>query len=343
MKIKLYTLLIIMFCHSFVEAQQQTLFTNITLHQYLYNPAYAGANKGTQFNLGYRNQWAGFDGAPVTFMASGYGTFKKRPNMAAGGLIINDKSGLLARTSFYGTYSYHVKINKNVNLGFGVGVGGVQYNVKIYNAKTYDKDDEFLRNNILNANAFDANAGLYLYSKNFFLGISSQQLTKGKIYWQNTIGRLTPHVYAFTGYNFQLDKKKKEWVLQPSILYRYNNPAPYQLEFNLKCIYKEMFWLGGGYRISNGIDKKMMGNSASAMFGATISKQFTVGYSYDYTTTALQKYSTGSHEIILTYTKSAKKKKTVGDKIQDADEEELNNIDNSIKTNLKNKKNEEKK
>lgn len=323
-----------MLCYSFSNAQQQTLFTNITLHQYLYNPAYAGSSKGMQFNMGYRNQWTGFEGAPVTYMASGYGTFKKRPNMAAGGLIINDKSGLLSRTSFYGTYSYHVKINKKLNLGFGVGVGGVQYNVKIYNAKTYDKDDEFLKNNILNANAFDANAGLYLYSKNFFMGLSSQQLTKGKIYWQNTIGRLTPHLYGFMGYNFVLDKKKKEWVLQPSMLIRYNNPAPYQLEFNLKCIYKEMFWAGGGYRV---------GASASAMFGATISKQFTVGYSYDYATTALQKYSSGSHEIILTYTKSAKKIKTVGDKIQDADEEELNNIDNSIKTNLKNKKNEEKK
>ena len=93
MKIKLYTLIILMFCYSFISGQQQTLFTNITLHQYLYNPAYAGANKGTQFNLGYRNQWAGFEGAPVTFMASGYGTFKKKPNMAAGGLIMNDKSG----------------------------------------------------------------------------------------------------------------------------------------------------------------------------------------------------------------------------------------------------------
>jgi type IX secretion system PorP/SprF family membrane protein len=206
--------------------------------------------------------------------------------------------------------------------------------VKIYDAKTYDKDDEFLKNNILNANAFDANAGLYLYSKNFFMGISSQQLSKGKIYWQNTLGRLTPHVYGFIGYNFQLDKKKKEWVLQPSMLIRYNNPAPYQLEFDLKCIYKDMFWVGGAYRVKS---------STSVMFGATISKQFTIGYSYDYTTTALQKYSTGSHELILTYTKSAKKKKTVGDKIQDADEEELNTIDNSIKTNLKNKKNDEKK
>src|SRR4051812_13042017 len=107
MKIKLYTLFILMLCCTFLSAQQQTLFTNFILNQYLYNPAYAGANKGTQFNLGYRNQWTGFDGAPVTYMASGFGTLKKRPNMAIGGVIINDKSGLLSRTSFYGTYSYH--------------------------------------------------------------------------------------------------------------------------------------------------------------------------------------------------------------------------------------------
>jgi len=327
-------IVLLLFCFNLFLAQQQTLFTNITLHQYLYNPAFAGANQGQQFNAGYRNQWTGFDGAPQTIMASGYGTFKKHSNMAAGGLLISDKSGLLQRTSFSGSYSYHVKLNKKVRLGFGLAAGGVQYNVKIYNAKPYDQDDDFLKNNILNANAFDANAGIYLYSKKFFLGFSSLQMINGKIYWQNTSGKLTPHLYAFTGYNIILDSKKKEWVLQPSVLARFNTPAPYQIEANLKIIYKDMFWLGGSYRV---------GASASAMLGTTISKQFTVGYSYDYAVTALQQYSSGSHEIILSYTLAAKKKKTASEKVLDADENEFNNIDNSMKTNLKNKKKDEQK
>jgi type IX secretion system PorP/SprF family membrane protein len=327
MRIKIFIILTV-FCFNLITAQQQTLFTNIALHQYLYNPAYAGVFKGTQFNASYRNQWTGFEGAPQNLVASGYGIFKKRPNMAAGGVIINDKSGLLQRTSFYASYAYHLKLSKKLNVSFGLSAGGVQYNVKIYNAKPYDKDDEFLKNNILNANAFDANAGLYLYSKKFFFSFSSQQLVNGKIYWKDTRGKLTPHVYINSGYSFTLDKKKKEWVLQPSILMRFNNPSPYQIEATLKTIYKDMVWLGGGYRF---------GSSAYAMIGTTISKQFTFGYSYDYSTTALQKYSSGSHEIILTYSLASKKKLTASEKVLGADEDEFNNIDNSMKSNLKKK------
>src|SRR4051812_35934722 len=111
MKSKIFIALLV-FCFNLFIAQQQTLFTNITLHQYLYNPAYAGANGGLQFNAGYRNQWTGFEGAPQTIMASGYGTFKKKTNMAMGGMVISDKSGLMQRNSFYASYSYHLKLTK---------------------------------------------------------------------------------------------------------------------------------------------------------------------------------------------------------------------------------------
>jgi type IX secretion system PorP/SprF family membrane protein len=330
-----------------MKAQQQSLFTNINLNPYLYNPAYAGANAGQQYNADYRNQWTGFDGAPVTISGSGYGTFKKRPQMAVGGIIINDKSGLIQRTSFYASYSYHIKLGKKLKMGFGLAAGGAQYNVKIYNAKPYptDKDDPFLSNNILNANSFDANAGIYLYSKKFFLGFSSLQMINGKIYWQNSIGKLTPHFYLYTGYNFTLDGKKKEWTLQPSLLARFNAPAPYQFEGNLRIIYKDMIWIGGAYRMRgpSTSDHTNLPASGCAMLGTTISKQFTFAYSYDYALSALQQYSSGTHEAMLGYTLAAKKRKTASEKVSDADEDEFNNIDNSMKTNIKNKKKDEEK
>ncbi len=159
-------------------------------------------------------------------------------------------------------------------------------------------------------------------------------MPNSKILWPNSIGRLTPHYYAVTGYNITLDKKKKEWVIQPALLARFNNPAPYQLEANLRVIYKDMFWIGGNYRF---------GASASGMFGCTISKLVTFAYSYDYALTSLQKYSNGSHELLLTVSFAAKKQKTAGDKVNDADENEFNNVDNTMKTNLKNKKKDEEK
>jgi type IX secretion system PorP/SprF family membrane protein len=321
---------------SVIVSQQQTLLTNIVLHKYLYNPAYAGSVQGIEFNASYRNQWTGFDGAPKNIVASGYGTLKKKPMMAVGGFVMSDKVGLIQRSSFQASYSYHLKLNKATHLGFGVSVGGVQYNVKAYNAKPYDKEDAFLRNDILNANALDANSGLYLYSKKYFLGFSSTQMFNSKIHWENTNGKLTPHSYFNAGYNIVLDKKKKEWVLQPSVLARFSKPSPSQYEITLRGIYKELAWLGMTYRTYK--DEKWKGASFSMMLGTTIGKQFTVGYSYDYALSIMQNYSSGSHEIILSYLLASKKKKSASEKVSDADESEFNNIDNSMKTNLKNHK-----
>jgi type IX secretion system PorP/SprF family membrane protein len=329
MKIKGYIIVGMLALSAFAVAQQQTLYTNYLLNQYLYNPAYAGVDDGTKFNMGYRNQWAGFDGAPKTFMVSGYGKLKKKPNMALGGIITTERIGLLQRTAFYATYSYHLKINKKAAINFGLGVGGIQHKVRVYDARPYDQDDAFLSSDVLRGLAFDANAGFYFYTKNFFLGFSDQQMPNAKILWDNSKGRNTNHFYAYTGYNFNLNPL---WVIQPTILLRSNSPAPYAMEYNARVIYDEMIWAGLSYRHKS---------SMCFMVGCKIQKQLSFGYSYDLTTSAIQKYSTGSHEIILSYLVPYKKKKSKSDLIKDADEEELNKIDNSLKTNLKNKKKKE--
>lgn len=313
----------------FVRSQQQTLYTSYLMNQYIYNPAYAGVEDGTQFNLGYRNQWVGFGGAPKTLMLSGYGKFKKKPNMAAGGILTTERNGLLQRTSFYGTYSYHLKINKKAAINFGLGIGGVQHKVRVYDAKPYDKDDNFLSSDVLNAFAFDANAGFYFYTKDFFLGFSDQQMPNAKILWKNSTGKNTSHFYAYTGYNIHLDKN---WVIQPSVLLRTNSPAPYQFELHTRVIYDEMIWAGLSYRHKS---------SSSFMLGCRIDKQLTFAYSYDISLTDISRYSAGSHEIVVSFLIPFKKKKSKSEQVKDADEEELNKIDNSVKTNLKSKKKKE--
>lgn len=319
--------LILLVANKFV-AQQQTVYTNIMLNQYIYNPAVAGVVKGTQFNIGYRNQWVGFTGAPKTLMLSGYGNLKKQPKMALGGLIYSDKSGLFQRTSFYASYSYQLKITKKASIGFGLSLGGVQYSLKAYDAKPYDRDDNFLSSQILNALAFDANSGFYFHTKKFFLGGSIQQMPNAKIHWDKTTGKLTNHFYAYTGYDFKLDTGR-QWVIQPSILVRTSSPAPYQVEYNLKVIFQDMIWIGGSYRERS---------SAAFMVGCKLKKQFTFAYSYDFTTTDLKQYSSGSHEIVLAYYIPFQKKKSAHELAKDADENELNKIDNTLKTNLKSKK-----
>ena len=62
--------------------------------------------------------------------------------------------------------------------------------------------------------------------------------------------------------------------------------------------------------------------------------KFSIGYAYDFPITKIRSYTSGSHEIVLSY-KFIKAKKKLN-----ADEVELNDIDNSIKSKFK-KQNEE--
>lgn len=65
---------------------------------------------------------------------------------------------------------------------------------------------------------------------------------------------------------------------------------PVQGEANLKFQYLDRVWVGGCYRYKDGF---------AGMAGVNVSNIFHVGYAYDYTTSPLNNYSKGTHEILL--------------------------------------------
>ena len=67
-------------------------------------------------------------------------------------------------------------------------------------------------------------------------------------------------------------------------------PAPVKLDIGLKATYKDMVWLGAGYRT---------GDAITAMVGYNHDGNLLFGYSYDYTTTNLKMYSSGTHEVFF--------------------------------------------
>lgn len=315
-------LLSIMLLSKICVAQQLPINTNYVLNNYAYNPAVAGSKPHAVINLNYRNQWAGFQDAPKTYMISLYSTIGKQKKVAIGAFLNSDNVGLLSKTSGYLTFGYHVKLNKNYKLGLAASAGMIQYRIKLYDAKVADTGDDLLTGNLLSNNVFDSNGGLYLYSDQLFFGVSTYQYLGNKITWKDSQSNLAQHMYATLGYTFKLSKKIS---LQPTALIKFSKPAPIQPEFSLRALYKNTFWIGGSYR---------MRESVSALIGFTLKDKLTLGYSYDIITSKIKTYTSGSHEISLTYQFIKSKKKL------DADEQELNDIDNSIKSKLK-KQNEE--
>ncbi len=68
--------------------------------------------------------------------------------------------------------------------------------------------------------------------------------------------------------------------------------APLQVDLSANVMLQDKFTLGLSYRWSA---------AATAMAGIQVTNGLLVGYSYDFDTTSLEHYNSGSHEIFLRF------------------------------------------
>ena len=79
---------------------------------------------------------------------------------------------------------------------------------------------------------------------------------------------------------------------KPAALLKIVKGAPLQADLSANFMFNEKFVLGAAYRWSAAV---------SLMAGFQINQNWFIGYAYDYETTELSKYNSGSHEIFLRY------------------------------------------
>lgn len=321
-KIQIVGLLILGLSVRMVHAQQQSLHTNYLLNQFYYNPALSGSDNVLQTNLNYRNQWVGFDGAPVTFTGSLFGSLKNKMKHGLGTMLVSDRSGLTSRNGIYANYSYHVKLSDKLRMGFGVMPGLVQYRIRLYDARLADAGDDLLTGNVLSETALDLNGGIHLYHQKFFVSLSANQVFGRKVPLLNFNDQLRLHYNAIAAYTFST---KKNFDFQPSFLLRFTQGLPLQSDISLKTIYNKNIWLALTYRLDD---------AAAISLGYILKNRLTIAYSYDYSYTQIRKYNTGTHEVGLVYVLTAKRKS-----LDDKDEELNNSI---MDANKKKKEKEEK-
>jgi type IX secretion system PorP/SprF family membrane protein len=316
--------LLLLICSLTVIAQQRPHYTQYILNNYILSPALAGIENYTDIRLSHRHQWTGIDGAPVTTYFTIHTPLKKdeygretptgyqpsEPNAlgdpyfrsyqlppahaGVGLTLLNDKTGPLNRFSAYGTFSYHVPLTSGLTLGMGISAGISQLSLRGSELDFGDgmADPAATGKGIINKIKPEANAGLWLYSRDYFLGVSIQQLIPSKIAWadNNVVpleGKLVPHTFITAGYRFFLDNN---FSLLPSVMVRYVTPLPLGVDVNVKAQYQQLCWVGASYRYKEGF---------AGMAGVTIAKGISIGYSYDAVTSRLNTVSKGSHELML--------------------------------------------
>jgi hypothetical protein len=102
-------------------AQQLPITTQYLFNGLLINPAYAGSRKALTANLTWRQQWAGFEGAPRTQVLSIHSPLPEK-KLALGLLLINDRIGVAHETAVTSNYAYRIRLGRG-QLAFGLGAG----------------------------------------------------------------------------------------------------------------------------------------------------------------------------------------------------------------------------
>ncbi len=324
---------VLLFLTTNVMAQQRPHYTQYILNQYILNPALSGVENYTDVKMSTRDQWVGLTGAPKTMYLTVHAPIGKsdyrtsatsyqvpgqnprgkyywenytaaEPHHGIGMTVINDKTGSFNRFTANATYAYHLGLSPTTNLsaGFSAGITNVSIdrskNDFTGNNDPFDPATGASLSGQLNRIRPDVGFGFWLYSKDYFVGLSGQQIVPQKLVFVDdaaflTKGKLVPHLFLTAGYRFLIGE---DFNAIPSVMVKYisaSSKTNFQPEANIKLQYRDLLWLGGSYRYENGY---------SGMAGLNVSNTFNVGYAYDFTTTALNTVSRGTHEIVVGFT-----------------------------------------
>ena len=282
-------------------AQRDALYSQFMFNRLIINPAYSGSRDALTMTLLNRYQWVGFgDGAPRTLTFSAH-TPLRNEKIALGMYAYADQTGPFTDVGFMANYAFRIRIyNGFLSLGLQAGFNQVNIDWDKFNAKNID--DPILVQRPDNKLQPDANFGIYYYTKNYYVGLSSKQLFEsqyGKVdagEGSDTYGRLARHFYGMAGYAFPFSDKI---VFRPGLMVKFTDNAPLNYDLNASFLFNDLIWLGASYRTNyNAITTK---NALVFMVELNLTKNWRLGYSYDVYLSEIRLHNQGSHEIMISY------------------------------------------
>ncbi|MFY9159834.1 PorP/SprF family type IX secretion system membrane protein [Aquirufa ecclesiirivi] len=245
-----------------------------------------------------------------------------------------DQFGPMSTFSVAGSYAYHVSLGGEDKLSVGATGGYYSRGLNMNNFDVKDGGDPLILYldppagtaitsaptpyGSLTAGQLMANVGVLYYNREFFLGLSANQLIfenftyersdpsaldtlSRRYYWPNNSdfdndkvmtralysGTMKPNLFAMVGYHF---RTSKYFTVSPAALVKFYKAGTISIEANVKADFNQQFWMGFGYRHKE---------SYSAMFGVQLRHNMHMSYSYDLNANGLAYQSMGSHEIVL--------------------------------------------
>lgn len=237
----LYTLLCItLSACTLVNAQQDPLYAQYINNPFVINPAYGGMANNLSATINYRYQWTGFEGSPKTFNANAHMSLADN-RMASGFIAISDQLGASTTNEFFGTYSYHLQLNKRSTLSFGLQGGISNYQTDNDKVNPQDNSDPLFQGTISKTTP-NLGAGIILSTDKYFISLSIPRMLEASLQEDGiAASQYSRHLYAMGSYLFILSERIR---LRPSVLLKAVSGAPASIDLNAAFIIHENYQAG---------------------------------------------------------------------------------------------------
>ena len=289
MKIKFTFLGILLLLVNTIYAQQEAQYSQYMYNTISVNPAYAGSRNVLSVLALHRSQWIGLEGAPTTSTFS-INTPIPETNLGLGISAISDRIGPTEQTTVSGDISYTIRLSEKTNLSFGAKGTASFFSFDQYRVTPFQANDPKWKSLSSNMSP-NFGVGMYLHSDKYYLGLSIPNLMESNFYNDNeiAINSQSRNYYFIGGYVFDVSN----WIkFKPAIVSKIVTGAPVQLDLSGNALFMDKFVLGAAYRVDAAL---------TGLAGFQVNDELFIGYSYDFDTTNLSRYNSGSHEIFIRY------------------------------------------
>ena len=293
-----YTVLLL-FVTAFVFAQQDAHYNFYLFNKLLINPGYTGGAERLSLTALYRNQWAGIKGAPQEFTFSAHSPLANDRH-AMGLNLLNDLIGPYNNVKFSVDYAFRIPIKK-YRLAIGLQVGFNQYSTKWSEITAFQNGDDVYQNQSKSVFKPVVGLGIFFSNKTWAVGFSVPNIMGNKldVTTKNNFA-IKENVHYYLTAEYLLRFKKTDFIkLKPSMLAKYTNGGPFNIDVNLYLIFKDVVWLGGGYRTDRSGSVSALVNIDKVKGSKALN--FRVGYAYEIPNANLRKLTSGAHEVMLSF------------------------------------------
>jgi type IX secretion system PorP/SprF family membrane protein len=278
------------------NAQSRKYISQFSHVQSYLNPGMTGYDGSTVRGF-VRNQWAGWEGAPKTYFISaeldfselgGSGELGKN---AIGINLLSDEYGAFRETELIISYGTRVQLSKQASLRLGAGVNINPIRLDGNSLNTEQANDPRVMQYLggfANMNMVDFNLGMSLTHPNYYVSYGVHNVNKGSISSGDVFMDRKPMVNIVqAGYR---NRVTDQLAIIANGMYRTQEDLPANVELNLKFLFYDRVWLGGGHRFDY---------ANHAQLGMVMGR-VNVGYVYEFPQKESYLLPNPTHELMVT-------------------------------------------